>query len=108
MSAGGSAAPAVPSPLPARSPVVKVEAPTAAGRKVKDGKEKCKAPPKPKCREGREKRATLAASEEINTSDESEEDMDVGVAAAGEPLEGEADGAAAVGFRPAAVAGAAP
>ena len=32
--------------------------------------------------------------------------MDVGVAAAGEPLAGEADGAAAVGFRPAAVAGA--
>ena len=104
LSAGGSAAPGVPSPAPARSPVVKVEAPTAAGRKVKDGKEKSKSPLKPK----REKRVSVAASEEVNSSDESEDDMEDGAAAPGGPLAGEAVGAAALGFRPAAGADAAP
>jgi hypothetical protein len=104
--AAGSATLAAASPLPTRLPVVSVAAPTAAGRKVKDGKEKTKAV-KPKGRDGKEKRVSLATSEEVCSSD-SEEDMEDDAAAAGRSQGGEADAAPALGFCPAPGAAEAP
>ena len=94
-----------PSPSPARSSIT-VATPTPAGRKVKDGKEKLKAG-KLKSKDSKEKRVSLAAAAEGSSSDDEEDMVADGAATAG-LLDGEADGSAALGFRPAAGVAAAP